>query len=86
MNVDRRKFEADTLGGRILGHRIRVTCGVYLADGHETIYKHIRKIEKSGDRLDVVTLAESLARDGELDAVGGLAYLGKIVAETPTEQ
>jgi len=50
---------------------------------HRTIYNEIVNLDGKGDAADVVTVAESLTHLGELDDVGGLAYLSSLVKNTP---
>lgn len=51
---------------------------------HRLIFSGIQKMLEDGQPVDVLTLGKFLENRGELDAVGGLAYLGTLVNETPT--
>lgn len=50
---------------------------------HRLIFTAIERLAGEGDTLDVVTLAEWLERSGDLEAAGGLSYLGDLVEQTP---
>lgn len=51
---------------------------------HRLIYQHISKLIEHNKPADVVTVAESLEMSAELQNVGGLAYIGTIVQNTPS--
>ena len=51
---------------------------------HRLIFRAINKLAEDDQPFDVVTLAETLDRTEQLDAAGGLAYLGTLVNETPS--
>ena len=41
-------------------------------------------MQESGSPIDLITLAESLERQGQLDSVGGFAYLAELSKNTPS--
>lgn len=51
---------------------------------HRTIFSAIAMLAGRGQSVDVVTVAEHLDARGELEEVGGLAYLGGIAGNTPS--
>ncbi len=51
---------------------------------HRLIFRAINKLAGDDQPFDVVTLAETLERTEQLEAAGGLAYLGTLVNETPS--
>ncbi len=51
---------------------------------HRLIFRAIAKLAEDDQPFDVVTLAETLERTEQLEAAGGLAYLGTLVNETPS--
>ena len=51
---------------------------------HRVVFRAIARLVESSQPLDVVTLSEHLEHCGELDDVGGLAYLGALAKETPS--
>ena len=42
------------------------------------------RLQESGSPIDLITLAESLERQGQLDSVGGFAYLAELSKNTPS--
>jgi replicative DNA helicase len=52
--------------------------------GHQRIFDAIVKTETEKSTTDVVVVAEHLHSQGLLDSIGGLAYLGGLVRNTPT--
>lgn len=51
---------------------------------HRLVFRAIRHLAEESDPFDVVTLAEWLEQQGELDSVGGFAYIGSLVNNTPS--
>ena len=51
---------------------------------HRLILASIRKLAETDSPFDAVTVAELLDKQGELDEVGGMAYLGTLVSNTPS--
>jgi replicative DNA helicase len=51
---------------------------------HRLIFEAIGALAGNGKPCDVVTVSEQLARSGDLDNAGGLAYLGTLARDTPT--
>ncbi len=51
---------------------------------HRLIFEHTLKIINSGRPADIVTVAESLENSSELTGIGGIAYLGNLVQNTPS--
>ncbi len=51
---------------------------------HQLIYRAIAELAAQNKPLDVVTLSEWLDNNGELESVGGLAYLGTLAKDTPS--
>ncbi len=52
--------------------------------GHRLIFHAIESMADAGHPFDVITLSERLGERGELDEVGGLAYLGEVAKNTPS--
>ena len=50
---------------------------------HQAIFNEIVSLDGRGEAADVVTVSESLTHLGELEQVGGLAYLSSLVKNTP---
>ncbi len=82
--------EQSILGGLLLdndaGDRIGdvVSEDDFYSDAHRVIYRHIATLASEGKPVDVVTLSEALGSVQKLDYVGGLAYLGALVANVPS--
>ena len=82
--------EQSVLGGLMLdNHAWDKVADVLTEDDfyrqdHRLIYRHICKLVEHSKPADVVTVAESLEMSAELQNVGGLAYVGVIVQNTPS--
>lgn len=51
---------------------------------HRLIFNAIGELAEHSQPCDAVTVSEFLTRRGELDASGGLAYLGQLAKDTPS--
>ncbi|WP_416223979.1 replicative DNA helicase [Thiohalophilus sp.] len=51
---------------------------------HRLIFRAIAALAQESDPCDVVTLSEWLERHNQLDAAGGMSYLGGLAKNTPT--
>jgi replicative DNA helicase len=51
---------------------------------HKQIFRAISQLAEKNEPFDVITLSEILDANGELQNVGGLAYLGILVKDTPS--
>ncbi|MDE2118564.1 MAG: replicative DNA helicase [Betaproteobacteria bacterium] len=51
---------------------------------HRLIYRHIAYLTDRAKPVDVITVAESLESNAELDKAGGLAYLGSLAQNVPS--
>jgi len=82
--------EQSVLGGLMLDNHAWekvadiITDGDFYRHDHRLIYHHICKLIEHNKPADVVTVAESLEISAELQSVGGLAYIGAIVQNTPS--
>jgi replicative DNA helicase len=82
--------EQSILGGLLLDNdaadRIGDLIGEddFYSDAHRVIYRHVVALASEGKPVDVVTLSEALASAQKLDYVGGLPYLGALVANVPS--
>lgn len=81
--------EQSILGSMMLDNRViddissELEVRDFYRSDHQTIFNEIVNLDGKGDAADVVTVAESLTHLGELDQVGGLAYLSSLVKNTP---
>src|ERR1700737_4556404 len=55
----------------------------FFRDAHRRIFDKMVKLAERGDAIDLVTLKEELGRTGELDEVGGPAYITALVDGVP---
>jgi len=82
--------EQSVLGGLMLDNNAWekvadiITDGDFYRHDHRLIYHHICKLIEHNKPADVITVAESLETSAELQTVGGLAYIGTIVQNTPS--
>ncbi len=61
-----------------------VTPEDFYRNDHRTIFRCMADLAERNKPLDVVTIAETLDGIGELDNIGGIAYLSDLAASTPT--
>ncbi|MDE2387695.1 MAG: replicative DNA helicase [Betaproteobacteria bacterium] len=82
--------EQSVLGGLMLDNNAWekvadiVTDSDFYRHDHRLIYHHICKLIEQNKPADVITVAESMENSAELQTVGGLAYIGNIVQNTPS--
>lgn len=82
--------EQSVLGGLMLDNQAwdkigdKITEEDFYRHNHRQIFRTLADLANRNKPFDVVTLAERLESFGELDAVGGHAYLGTLVSETPS--
>ncbi|MDQ3811571.1 MAG: replicative DNA helicase [Chloroflexota bacterium] len=57
---------------------------MFYREGHRRIFRAMVALSERGDVVDPLTLAEELARRGELEASGGKDYIGYLVDAVPT--
>ncbi len=55
----------------------------FYRDAHRRIFDKMERLSERGDAIDLVTLKEELGRAGELDEIGGAAYLASLVDGVP---
>ena len=51
---------------------------------HRLIFRHIAKLTEQAKPVDVITVAESLESNSELEKAGGLTYLGSLAQNVPS--
>ena len=82
--------EQSVLGGLLLNNdawdRIGDIVGDedFYRDDHRRIYRHISKLIENNKPADVLTTSESLQLAGELQGVGGIAYMQSLSEGTPS--
>src|SRR3970040_717193 len=60
-----------------------IDSGDFFRDAHRRIFDKMVKLVERGDAIDLVTLKDELARSGEIDEVGGPAYIAALVDGVP---
>src|SRR6186997_525822 len=55
----------------------------FYRDAHRRIFEKMERLSERGDAIDLVTLKEELSRAGDLEEVGGGAYLASLVDGVP---
>lgn len=82
--------EQSTLGAMMLSREAIadiseiITGPDFYRPAHETIYQSIMMLHGRNQPVDVVTVSDALSRDGEVERVGGIAYLHQIAQSCPT--
>jgi len=82
--------EQSVLGGLMLDNQTwdsvadKVIAEDFYRKDHRLIFTTIEQLAEKQDPFDVITLSESLDGIGELQNVGGLAYLGTLAKDTPS--
>jgi replicative DNA helicase len=56
----------------------------FYRQAHGRVFAAMLDLSERREPIDVVTVAEALERSGDLDSIGGRAYLGTLSNETPT--
>ena len=81
--------EQSILGSMMLDNRVideissELEARDFYRNDHQLIYNEIVRLDERGEAADVVTVSEALTHLGEIDQVGGLAYLGSLAKNTP---
>ena len=60
-----------------------ITANAFFRDAHRRIFERMTDLVERRSAIDFVTLREELARSGELEDVGGPAYLASLVDGVP---
>ncbi|HZR65370.1 MAG TPA: replicative DNA helicase [Terriglobales bacterium] len=55
----------------------------FLLDSHRRIYSRMIDLSEASHSIDLITLAEELARNGELETIGGAAYVSGLLDGVP---
>src|SRR5690554_4241601 len=82
--------EQSVLGGLMLDNNAwerildQVSDNDFYRHDHRLIFRAVARLAERNEPFDVVTLSEQLDKEGQLDQVGGLAYLGELAKNTPS--
>lgn len=85
-NID---AEASVLGGIILRNETLALLPDLEVDDfydarHKVVFQAIRNLEATATPIDVVTLEVEIEKQGKLDAIGGVSFLGELALRVPT--
>jgi hypothetical protein len=82
--------EISVLGGMLIdaeaiGHaRTSVAAEMFATECNRRVFGAILRLHDEGLAADVVSVAEELRRAGDLEAVGGVEYIGRLLDVVPT--
>ena len=81
--------EASILGGIILRNDVLSQIDTLEVDDfydmkHKIVFGAIRALEAAAKPIDVVTLEVEIEKQGKLEAIGGIAFLGELAMRVPT--
>ncbi|MFD1802077.1 replicative DNA helicase [Mixta tenebrionis] len=82
--------EQSVLGGLMLDNERwdnvseRVVAEDFYSRPHRLIFSEMQRLLESGQPIDLITLSDSLEQRGELEMVGGFAYLAELSKNTPS--
>ncbi len=82
--------EASVLGGILLENEAMdrvleiVTPDLFYRESHRKIFRAMMDLSERSEPVDLITLSEFLKARGELEAVGGTAYLASLANLVPT--
>ncbi|MEQ8789593.1 MAG: replicative DNA helicase [Pirellulaceae bacterium] len=52
-------------------------------DANQQLFGHMLELHDAGKKIDITLLTESLKASGQFEAIGGAAYLGKVIGSVP---
>ncbi len=61
-----------------------VNDSMFYREGNRRLFRAMVRLFERGDVIDVVTVSEELRKTAELDAAGGMEYLGELLDAVPT--
>lgn len=61
-----------------------VTADDFYRPDHRLIFRQVARLAEATQPIDVITVADRLTANGELDAAGGLSYLAELASNTPS--
>ena len=81
--------EASILGGVILRNEVlsqldTIEVDDFYDNRHKVVFAAIRALEATARPIDVVTLEVEIEKQGKLDAIGGIAFIGELALRVPT--
>ncbi|HEY1554538.1 MAG TPA: replicative DNA helicase [Kofleriaceae bacterium] len=81
--------EASILGGIVLRNDVLLQLETLEVDDfyhfqHKVVFEAVRNLEAGARPIDVVTLENEIEKQGKLEAIGGIAFLGDLALRVPT--
>jgi replicative DNA helicase len=61
-----------------------VSANDFYRPDHRQIFRQIARLAEAAEPVDVITVADKLEANGELEGAGGVAYLAELAANTPS--
>ena len=55
----------------------------FYADANQKLFAHLLAMHEEGTRIDTTLLVERLRSSGDIEAIGGVAYLGEVAQSVP---
>ena len=80
--------EQSVLGGLLLGGSFDLVADLlcdadFYRPEHKAIFRHIARLADTGKAIDIITASDVMQAAGDLDSVGGLAYLAEMASHAP---
>lgn len=82
--------EQSVLGGLMLANNCwddvadQLSAEDFYRGSHRQIFTQMGKLVEAGEPVDVITLAEALSNNDQLEQIGGLPYLAELANNTPS--
>src|SRR5678816_616129 len=81
--------EASVLGGIFLRNEVLAQLDTlevedFYSPKHQAVFTAMRNLEATAKPIDPVTVEAELQRQGKLETVGGLAFLGELALRVPS--
>src|SRR4029453_5699588 len=84
LEAERSVFGAVLIHNEAFNHAVEIVApGDFFRDAHRRIFEKMIVLGDRSEAIDLVTLKEALAQAGELDQVGGPAYIASLVDGVP---
>ena len=84
LDAERSVLGAILLRNETFNHAAAVIdSGDFFREAHRRIFNAMVELNERSDAIDLITLKEALARSGDLEEVGGAAYIARLVDGVP---
>ena len=84
LDAERSVLGAILLRNETFNHAAAVIdAGDFFREAHRRIFNAMVELNERSDAIDLITLKEALARSGDLEEVGGAAYIARLVDGVP---